>query len=167
MVSELITKACSKCKYVKDLSQFYNDRKYKYGKGSLCKDCKRKESKERAKRKLESEEGKKLNRLRSKSYREREPEKYKWSVKQATYKKLGIKITKEEYDKMYVDQNGKCAICENPPTGFKKSLCLDHCHDSLKVRGLLCDNCNAGLGKFKDDIDILLKAVDYLKKHAK
>lgn len=167
MVSEVVKKRCSKCKEEKELDHFYNEKRYSYGKSSVCKECKKKDTKNRAKRKLETEEGKKLNQKRAKSYREREPDKYKWSVKQASYKKLGLFITKEEYDQMYINQKGKCAICNNPPTGFKKSLCLDHCHDTIKIRGLLCDNCNAGLGKFKDNIEVLTKAVEYLRKHGK
>lgn len=163
----IITKLCSKCKLEKTLDCFYNEKRYSYGKASICKDCKKSQCRNRARKKLSTEEGKILNQKRSTLYREAEPEKFKWSVKQATYKKLGLSISKEEYDEMYSNQEGNCAICGNPPSGFKKALCLDHCHDTLKIRELLCDSCNFGLGKFKDDVNILLKAVDYLRKHGK
>lgn len=80
-------------------------------------------------------------------------------------KKYGI--TKEQYNQMLQDQGGVCKICSEPPTGFwknnvPKKLCVDHDHSTNKVRGLLCDSCNVGLGKFRDNIEILSKAVGYL-----
>jgi hypothetical protein len=59
--------------------------------------------------------------------------------------------------------NFVCKICGKPETAInKKYLCIDHDHGTLKVRGLLCDNCNKGLGCFKDDIEALKKAIEYL-----
>lgn len=74
-------------------------------------------------------------------------------------------ITVEEYDAMFVRQNGKCAICGRDQSEFKKPLFVDHSHESQKIRGLLCVNCNNGLGLLKDDINILMSALEYLKKH--
>jgi len=54
-----------------------------------------------------------------------------------------------------------CDICENPCLSGK-SLAIDHCHESNKIRGLLCMNCNQGLGKFKDSPKLLQKAIEYL-----
>ncbi|MDQ3714717.1 MAG: endonuclease VII domain-containing protein [Actinomycetota bacterium] len=62
---------------------------------------------------------------------------------------------------MLAKQDGLCAVCQMAPAGH-----VDHDHDTGKVRGLLCFNCNGGLGQFKDRIDILAAAVDYLKSHA-
>jgi Recombination endonuclease VII len=59
-------------------------------------------------------------------------------------------------------QDRKCAICRLPDTEFPMGLCVDHCHRDNKVRGLLCFKCNAALGHFKDSIDILKNAVQYL-----
>jgi len=66
------------------------------------------------------------------------------------------------------EQNGVCAICKT--TGFKmlsghySGLNLDHCHSTGKVRGLLCHNCNRGLGLFKDSADCLKEAIRYLER---
>lgn len=75
-------------------------------------------------------------------------------------KKYGI--TPEDYDEMYSKQEGKCAICKSHQLSLKKKLCVDHCHKTGKVRGLLCNNCNLGLGSFKDDKIILETAIKYL-----
>lgn len=75
------------------------------------------------------------------------------------------KISLDDYLKMYSAQNGKCRICnESRPQKGKNGLVVDHCHAKGHVRGLLCPQCNQGLGKFKDNIDNLLRAIEYLGK---
>ncbi len=68
---------------------------------------------------------------------------------------------------MLFAQNEACAICKNPETakhkGVLKKLAVDHCHISLKIRGLLCSNCNQALGKFKENLETLINAINYLK----
>lgn len=65
-------------------------------------------------------------------------------------------------------QEKKCAICGGEGfkmhEGIKENLVVDHCHDSGMFRGLLCNNCNRGLGLFKDSIENLRNAIDYLEK---
>jgi len=73
----------------------------------------------------------------------------------------GISI--EERDKLLSEQDFACAICGVLEVNLKKKLAIDHCHTSQKVRGLLCTVCNLGLGKFKDDPSLLLKAAEYIK----
>ena len=72
----------------------------------------------------------------------------------------------EEYDRMLAAQNGVCAICKQPEThlrnGKLKALAVDHDHKTGKIRGLLCSDCNTGIGKLKDSIDVLTSAVQYL-----
>lgn len=69
---------------------------------------------------------------------------------------------------MYVAQDGLCAICGNPQIpgegSSTKQLHVDHDHQTGKVRGLLCNQCNPGLGYFQDDISRLIAAVKYLEK---
>jgi len=67
------------------------------------------------------------------------------------------------YDELYEKQMGKCAICGADQNNLSKSLCLDHNHKDGTIRGLLCQNCNLALGLFQDDIEILNKAINYLK----
>lgn len=69
-------------------------------------------------------------------------------------------ITPETFDKMLKSQNNKCAICDN---GYHLTMHIDHCHITGKVRGLLCNNCNRGLGHFKDSMRLLVKAKKYLE----
>lgn len=70
---------------------------------------------------------------------------------------------------MLREQNYKCAICGQEISLFGSSQKLiahvDHDHKTGKVRGLLCKECNTGLGKFRDNIEYLLSAVSYLKKN--
>lgn len=74
-------------------------------------------------------------------------------------------ITAEDYAEMLEQQDGKCAICgTDKPGGRDKVFCVDHCHDSTKVRGLLCGPCNRGLGQFRDDVTRLRAAVAYLER---
>jgi|GEM_PF-1678785 len=70
-------------------------------------------------------------------------------------------ITSEDYNRMFDEQEGKCAICGK--AGEK--LHVDHNHKTNKVRKLLCFHCNAGLGHFSEDVKTLLHAIDYLKEY--
>lgn len=74
-------------------------------------------------------------------------------------------ITAVEYAELLFIQGGVCAICKFPPSGKMKVLCVDHDHNTGAVRGLLCNGCNVGLGRFKDSISLLSEAVDYLVRN--
>ena len=65
---------------------------------------------------------------------------------------------------MIVQQNGCCAIC-NTALSTSKAVHLDHCHISGDIRGVLCQPCNIGLGGFKDNIESLENAIEYLQRH--
>lgn len=73
-------------------------------------------------------------------------------------------LTVDSYERMRNGQSGMCAICLTPPR--RGRLYVDHCHKSGRVRGLLCSDCNLGLGKFNDDADRVLRASKYLEAHA-
>ena len=72
-------------------------------------------------------------------------------------------LTVEEYDQKLFDQNGLCAICQNPPDG-KRRLDVDHNHVTSKVRSLLCMKCNVLLGMFDDNVEVAQRVVEYLKR---
>lgn len=76
-------------------------------------------------------------------------------------KKFGITV--EQYDEMLIKQNGVCEICGG--TNGKKNFSVDHNHKTGKVRGLLCDHCNTGIGRLMEDISILQNAILYLRKY--
>lgn len=79
-------------------------------------------------------------------------------------------ITSKIYNNLFKKQSGKCAICKQPEpifdnrTNKKRLLSVDHNHKTGEVRGLLCTNCNNGLGRFRDKIKFLNNAINYLKK---
>jgi len=77
--------------------------------------------------------------------------------------------TSEEYQAFLDKQNGQCAICgvregHRSCRGRECRLAIDHDHRTGMVRGLLCNNCNRGLGRFKDSVDLLEAAIRYLKR---
>ena len=69
------------------------------------------------------------------------------------------------YERLFDEQDGRCAICRNTVPGKRKRFCLDHCHTTGNLRGLLCDSCNWGIGYFKDDPALFQAAIDYVVKH--
>lgn len=70
-------------------------------------------------------------------------------------------MSREAYERLEGEQWGRCAICGELPS-TTHGLCVDHDHEMGKVRGLLCNNCNAGLGYFGDSADVLRAAAAYL-----
>jgi len=69
-------------------------------------------------------------------------------------------ISLEEYNRMFVSQSGNCAICQKR----MKIGCVDHCHVSGRIRGLLCHSCNFALGLLKDSPKIIRSAAEYLER---
>ncbi len=93
-----------------------------------------------------------------------EKERLKWI---ASNLKRHYGLTLDDYQKMLDKQNNRCAICEKEESsisrfGTPKRLTVDHCHATGRIRGLLCDNCNRGLGFLRDSIHLLRKSIDYL-----
>lgn len=81
-------------------------------------------------------------------------------------REFGINL--ETYQAMHKKQDGRCMICGESETALScrknrtRDLSVDHCHESGKIRGLLCSKCNIGLGNFRDDILLLGRAMEYL-----
>jgi hypothetical protein len=130
-------KTCKKCKEVKQLKDFEHDKQ-----GNICRNvcrlCRNKRRKEYGTR---SGIGLKKYRLQ-----------YHYG------------LTLDQFNQMNTDQNGVCKICNRISLNkWGTELVVDHCHITGKVRGLLCDKCNKGLGQFEDNISVLEKAIQYLK----
>lgn len=80
-------------------------------------------------------------------------------------------VTVGEVEALRISQNDCCAICGTHVSDLEhrqhihNPLVIDHDHATGKVRGLLCSPCNTGIGQLKENIDILLSAIDYINKH--
>ena len=72
------------------------------------------------------------------------------------------RLTIEEFDRMLIAQSGRCLICGWGMTALNEP-CVDHDHETGRIRGLLCATCNGGLGQFFDSVELLAKAIEYLK----
>ena len=127
---------CNKCKVLKSLEN-YNKYSGKSRRKNICKPC-------------ESEW--------VKNWAKNNPERAARNIRNSRLKgKYGISL--DQYENMEKSQNKKCLICEEET---KRNLAVDHCHETGKVRGLLCMNCNTGLGHFKDNKELLERALKYL-----
>lgn len=141
-------KKCTVCGEEKPFDMFHKMSTSKDGKGYRCKACDYKARKK---------------------WTEDNPERSSYSARNRTLKyHYGIDIP--TYEDMFFSQNGACAICgctENNTTGKRKNwnFAVDHNHNTGKVRGLLCNTCNRGLGMLGDTIERLEKALAYLKKN--
>jgi hypothetical protein len=135
-------KRCSSCEETKDVHNFGIDKARKDGISIYCFPCRRKMTSKWRK----TPRGK----IRpDKSYNANATLKYEYG------------ITLDRYNEMLSIQHGTCAICNSPPT--YRRLDVDHCHHTGKVRGLLCKRCNTGLGNFRDNVELVQIALDYLK----
>jgi Recombination endonuclease VII len=79
--------------------------------------------------------------------------------------KTKYKLSLEDFQNLFEKQNGVCAICKEPETAGRL-LAIDHNHETGEIRGLLCTNCNLGLGKFKDSPELLRIAQEYVSSNS-
>ena len=148
-------KICTKCRTEKDISEFFP----RYGQpgktSSWCKKCHIKNSEDYKRR-----NGAARIRYLETTWRRR------------LFTKFGL--TAEMYDQMLRDQGGVCAICKKHESAPRSKLAVergnrrfavDHDHKTGGVRALLCNDCNRALGLFKESVELLRKAVEYLEKH--
>jgi len=136
-------KYCYKCKQTKPLSKFFNHKLGKQGKTKLCKKCHVESTKK----------WKNNNKDRVKRYG------YASNIK----RRYGINY--KEYEEILRQQEYKCALCGSYKYDvLNRRLGVDHNHKTGEVRGLLCNCCNRGLGNFKDSVELLTKAINYLVK---
>jgi hypothetical protein len=134
-------KVCSVCEILKPEDKFYKHRDGKLR--DKCKRCHVILTSERAK-------------SRGQEYLTKEANK-------AIERKFGL--TRKAYSDMLLTQEGKCPICWTDQRNEEHIFPVDHDHNTGRVRGLLCNLCNIGLGSFRDDPVVLQNAIDYLNKH--
>ena len=79
--------------------------------------------------------------------------------------KVKYGIGQKEFEMMADRQEWKCSICNDPESELERGLVVDHCHNTGKIRGLLCHKCNSGIGFFNDDIRRLYGAINYLEEN--
>ena len=156
-------KICTKCKIARSLDQFEKNSRAKDGLNYHCKECRREAARARYKK------NPKPHVERNRKYREGNPDKIRCLKFRTVFG-----ITLEEYERMSATQNNLCAICKLPETslnnqkvGGVRRLAVDHNHKTGQVRELLCSHCNKALGSAREDIKILSRMIEYIKKHKK
>lgn len=171
-------KKCCRCKLEKELELFDTDNSRKDKRSAWCTECKRKWMKEYRKKfegKIREQQkiyqfkwyndNKERLKKNFKAYYEINKEAFKIRNKKSYFRRYGI--TYEEAMAMWIKQNKLCRICNTEllPLGTQltKGFCVDHDHKTGKFRGILCHNCNAGIGMFKENIELIKLAVKYLE----
>lgn len=147
------TKICSKCKIDKPFSEYFKDNRRKIGIRCKCKTCCQQETIDwRVKNRSE------YNNYAA-AWRAKNPDK-----QHATDIKRHYKLSIDRYNEVLTEQSCKCKICgKQHDSSLKRGrLQVDHCHDSGRVRGLLCGACNSGLGYFHHDVLLLKSAIEYM-----
>lgn len=138
------TKVCKKCNEEKSILDFSKGKGYKDGIRPYCIICRREYE-------VQSYH----------THKHKKPYNYEYHRNNKLKSTYGISY--EEYLTMLELQQGGCAICGTTNTGKRKAFAVDHNHDTGKVRGLLCSNCNTGIGNLKEDEGIMLRAIEYLR----
>jgi hypothetical protein len=142
---------CCKCHIALPLSEFYKNKRYKSGRKTTCIKCYNED------RRLYNIKNPGLKAKHHRLYALRHPDK----MRDIQYK-TNYGITLNDFNRLYKKQEGKCTICDK----YNKKLCVDHNHQTGNVRELLCGSCNKLLGFAKEDINILLGAINYIKRHS-
>ena len=139
-------KECSTCKKELKAESFYKNKRRHDCLDSRCKHC--------------------MDKAKS-DWVQKNPDKVKEvSTNNRLLSRYGITLT--EYNQLVAFQNNRCKICGNEASNgrsWSTKLSVDHCHSTGKIRGLLCQKCNTGLGLFGDTIENLKKALEYLENN--
>jgi hypothetical protein len=166
-------KTCPKCNE-SDIAEFGKNRSTKDGLTVYCRRCHNrnyKEWRERMRGTSAEDKIRESGRKSNQRYREKNPGrdldyyyKNKERIRAAAFEQRLIArygITQDDWDRMYEQQNGRCAICRTDKPGAKGTFHVDHCHTTGDVRGLLCTGCNFRLGVL-ENAEWCEKALDYL-----
>lgn len=160
-------KYCSKCRDIKDLVDFHRDKYNPDGYSSACKSCRRRSSREWINniKTNNYERYMKLNGAEvQRRYRKKYPEKSILANARNVAKRLGYTppiISEYELSVMLINTN-QCQCCGRDLTC--ENRVLDHCHETGKVRGILCRQCNTGIGSLQDNLEGIKNALFYLSK---
>ncbi len=146
-------KQCPNCKEVKLRTDFYYNGSAHDKLQSRCKVCNI----------ALATEWQKKNPERHAAYN-REWDKRNPERKKETALKTRMGLDNGVYETLLKEQGGGCAICHKPERADNFRMHVDHCHGTRAIRGLLCTNCNTGLGQFKHDVNLLLAARSYIEK---
>lgn len=161
-------KNCRVCEKWKPLDDFYRMAGMRDGHRNECKACNLAEKKQRyqadpAKAIARVKEWQKANPERVKETRRLNNARPERRRKQRdTYYRRTFGISADDFDALLAEQGGGCAICCSVPDRAA-SLHLDHDHVSGELRGILCLSCNQGVGKFRDDPELLERAATYVR----
>jgi hypothetical protein len=168
---------CKRCHDVKDITSFSKDATRVDGLHPHCKDCRRTYGTPARARARENVELKQRDNDTHKRYYARNRDRLikNMPTRNPAYNKNSFLkstygITLAEFDALVEQQKGVCAICEKPETrksryGGTCRLHVDHDHNTGRVRGLLCHNCNSAIGHAKEDVNVLARSIIYLDKH--
>jgi hypothetical protein len=175
-------KKCTTCKIQQPLSEYRKDKSRANGIHPTCNTCNKviqkrwyKNNKEKAILSSKERYVKNKDEINAKRKQQRidNPEEIRAKAranynpiagKVASWKRVGMKnMTYDKYLLMLKKQNYCCDICGIHQDKLKRNLDVDHNHNTGNVRGLLCTPCNSGIGKLKDSINMLEKAINYLK----
>jgi len=158
------TKTCAWCALNLPNSEFHVSRVRPDKLNIYCKDCTSALSKAR----YADPQKRSILLLRGKKWREKNPEA---DVRKHLRRKYGM--TLEQYNMLFEKQKGVCALCGKPETVKRKfksagpeRLAVDHCHDTGRIRGLLCFRCNTAVGSIGDDESSAKRVVEYLEMNA-
>lgn len=158
-------KHCHTCKANKDLEEFHKDSTRKDGRYPSCRLCAN--AAKRSSRTKATEDQKRRARAVIDEWRRNNPEATRRMDRRTKLKRYGLTV--DDYESLLREQGSVCGICGKEEsalarTGKVQRLAVDHCAESGKVRGLLCTNCNRGIGHLQHDADLLRNAIEYLEK---
>lgn len=164
-------KLCTTCKVWKPFDSFRKNIRHRDGKNYTCKSCEKKFRDSRA--------DELISRRRKWYLEKRSVHRIKLRARHLLAKiflkeriffhnnyfsnvfRRKYEITMEGYLALLSSQEGRCKLCNSVPK--KRRLQVDHCHKTLKVRGLICNRCNSALGFVNDDIQLLQKMICYIQ----
>ncbi len=149
-------KYCSCCLVPLPVSCFQKDKYYKDGYRGECKSCRKEKQLEYKKRPENLEKIRAWNRKSKKKN-------YRYGRSKMLESKYGI--TQDQFEQISEAQNHKCALCFFPASEMRhKKLCVDHCHETGRVRGLLCHPCNTLLGRIGDNVAGVTRMLEYVSR---